>query len=115
MKTRPNGAVLACVYSNASGSEARDRIDETARELGWQVPEWYVELKTRAAPVLGSADNMQRAADAAGLVDIRVDELPVDVGVTEAEQLVTYRFGQAHFSAWLSHLGSARAEEARIA
>ena len=40
--TRPGGAVLAAVFSNASRSEARDRVDAVAREAGWQIPDWYV-------------------------------------------------------------------------
>jgi SAM-dependent methyltransferase len=111
--TRPGGALLACVYSNASRSEARDVIDETARHQGWHVPDWYLEIKTRAAPRLGTADAMAGAAKAAGLADVRVDELAVDVGVTEPEQLVNYRFGQAHFSDWLERIGPASAKEIR--
>lgn len=34
-----------------------------------------------------------------------VDEISVDVGVTQPEELVDYRLGQAHFAAWLAGLG----------
>jgi hypothetical protein len=44
---------------------------------------------------------------------IIVDEVAVEVGVTEAEQLVNYRFGQAHFADWLARIGAAAAEEIR--
>ena len=111
--TRPGGAVLAAVYGNASRSEARDVVDASARQSGWSPPAWYVEIKERATPLLGTAGEMGRAASAAGCVDVTVDERPVDVGVTEAGQLVDYRFGQAHFSAWLDQLGPGRAEAAR--
>jgi hypothetical protein len=56
---------------------------------------------------------MARIAKQAGLVDGHVDERPVDVGVTEAEQLVDYRLGQAHFAGWLDTLDPCRAEEVR--
>ncbi|MGH8993647.1 MAG: class I SAM-dependent methyltransferase [Acidimicrobiia bacterium] len=111
--TRPGGAVLADVYSNASQSDVRDRIDQVAIEAGWQVPEWYVELKYVAAPVLGTAPAMAAAATEAGLVDVVVDERPVDVGITEPEQLVRYRFGQAQFAAWLDAIGPEAAGEVR--
>jgi ubiquinone/menaquinone biosynthesis C-methylase UbiE len=107
--TRPGGAVLAAVFSNASRSQARDRIDAVAQEAGWQVPDWYVELKTTAIPVLGSAEAMGTAANAAGLVDIVAEERPVDVGVTEPGQLVSYRLGQPLFASWLDRIGSRRA------
>jgi hypothetical protein len=45
---------------------------------------------------------MSTAAAAAGLIDIKVDEESVDVGLTEPQALVDYRFGQAHFAEWLA-------------
>jgi hypothetical protein len=45
---------------------------------------------------------MSAAAAAAALIDINVDEEPVDVGLTEPQALVDYRFGQAHFAEWLA-------------
>ncbi len=109
--TRSGGALLACVYANASRSEVRDAVDEAARREGWQVPSWYVEIKRRATPILGTAPDMARAAKAAGLIDIAVDERAVETGVTAPEQLVAYRLGQAHFSAWLDRIGPNRANE----
>lgn len=111
--TRPGGALLACVYSNASRSEVRDTIDRAARLEGWQVPGWYTDIKQSAVPLLGVAKEMEWAAKAAGLVDITVDERPVDVGVTQPEQLVAYRLGQAHYSTWLDQLGPRRAQMVR--
>lgn len=110
---RPGGAVLATVYSNASRSAARDRVDEVAKEAGWQVPDWYVHLKATATPLLGSAAAMTAAAERAHLVDVVVDERAVDVGVTEPVDLVEYRFGQAHFTAWIDEIGPERAGEVR--
>ena len=107
--TRPGGAVLAAVFSNASRSEARDRVDAVARDAGWQVPDWYVELKATATPVLGTASAMGAAARTAGLADIVVEERPVDVGVTEPGQLVSYRLGQPPFASWLDRIGPRRA------
>jgi SAM-dependent methyltransferase len=102
--TRPGGAVLAAVFSNASRSQARDRVDAVAQDAGWQVPGWYVDLKTTAVPILGTAGAMRAAADAAG-------ERPVDVGLTEPEQLVSYRLGQPLFAGWLDRIGPRRAQE----
>jgi SAM-dependent methyltransferase len=111
--TRPGGAVLAGVFANASRSEARDRVDDTAVEAGWQAPEWYRVLKAKAAPVLGTAGDMAAAAHAAGLHDVTVDERAVDVGMTEPEELVAYRFGQAQFTDWLDHIGAERAAQVK--
>lgn len=103
--TLPGGAFLATVYSNASRSAVRDRVDEVAKAAGWQVPGWYIEAKAEVVPLLGSAEAMAAAAGNAGLTDISVEERPVDVGVTEPERLVDYRFGQAHYAAWLDEIG----------
>jgi len=109
--TRAGGAVLAAVFSNASRSRARDRIDALAQEAGWQVPDWYLDLKTSAVPILGTADAMRAAASAARLAGILVQERPVDVGITKPGQLVSYRLGQPLFAAWLDRIGPRRAAE----
>jgi ubiquinone/menaquinone biosynthesis C-methylase UbiE len=109
--TRPGGALLAAVFSNASRSQARDRVDAVAQEKGWQVPGWYADLKTTVAPILGTAAAMGAAARGAGLADIVVEERPVDVGVTQPEQLVSYRFGHPIFAGWLDRIGPRCAEE----
>jgi hypothetical protein len=56
---------------------------------------------------------MRAAAGAGGIVSVVVDERSVDVGVVEPEQLVDYRFGQAHYASWLDQIGPRRAEEIR--
>lgn len=109
--TRPGGSLLACVYGNASRSEVRNTIDRAAQREGWVVPDWYLDMKRRVTPILGTVEAMERAARQAGLVEVVVDERPVDVGVSEPEQLVGYRLGQAHFASWLDQLGPTRAEE----
>lgn len=102
--TRRGGAILATVYANSSRSEARERIDEVARAHGWVAPDWYVHLKTAVTPLLGTSESMQESAAAAGLTDVVTEEETVDVGVTEAGQLVDYRLGQAHASTWYASL-----------
>jgi ubiquinone/menaquinone biosynthesis C-methylase UbiE len=111
--TRPGGAVLACVFSNASQNDARDAIDRAAQQEGWQVPAWYADLKKTAVPLLGTPAEMERTARASGLVHVVVSEHPVEVGVTEPEQLVAYRLGQANFSDWLDEVESRQREEIR--
>jgi SAM-dependent methyltransferase len=108
--TAPGGPVLATVFSNASRSEARDRLDVVAQEAGFEVPDWYTDLKTNAVPLLGTAEDMRAAAAAAGLVGVVVEERPVDVGVTTPEQLVRYRLGQPMYASWLDGMGPGEAE-----
>jgi SAM-dependent methyltransferase len=112
---RPGGAVLATVYANSSHSDNRDTIDEIARTHGWAPPRWYTELKATATPLLGASAPMSAAAAEAALVDIEVDEEPVDVGLIEPEALVDYRFGQAQFAEWLAGLRLGERAAVRIA
>jgi ubiquinone/menaquinone biosynthesis C-methylase UbiE len=108
--TRPAGAVMAAVFGNDSHSDARDRIDAAAMAAGWQVPDWYRQLKTVAAPILGTAAAMAAAARAAGLAAVHAEERQVDVGVTRARELVRYRLGHPVFATWLDALGTHRAQ-----
>ena len=101
---RPGGGILATVYSNTSHSANRDTVDAIAKAHGWAPPAWYAEFKATRAPLLGGVAVMSGAAAAAALVDIEVDEAPVDIGLREPEALVDYRFGQAHFAEWLASL-----------
>ena len=43
-----------------------------------------------------------------------MDETRVDVGVTQAEDLVDYRLDQAHFSEWLAQMSPGPARDIRI-
>ena len=105
--TRPGGALLASVFANSSHSAARDAVDEVALTAGWQGPSWYLQLKAEATPLLGTAAAMRATALTAGLDVVAATEEAVDVGITEPEQLVEYRLGQAHFTTWLAGLAPA--------
>jgi SAM-dependent methyltransferase len=101
---RRGGVVLASVYATSSRSASRDRVDAVAAAHGWTAPDWYVAMKRDAVPLLGDLDRMAATARAAGLHDIVAEETACDVGVTTPDDLVAYRFGQAHFSSWLGSL-----------
>jgi SAM-dependent methyltransferase len=103
---RGDGVILAGVFANSSKSAARDRVDAIAQDHGWSPPAWYRDMKEHAIPLLGAPGPMARAAAAAGLVDIEVEETAVDIGLTDPAHLVRYRYGQAQFGAWLEGLGS---------
>lgn len=113
--TAPGGALLASVYATTSGSPVRDLVDKVAVAHGFVVPDWYVALTTRVVPQLGSASAMADAAHRAGLLDVMVQEQVVNVGVRTAEDLVDYRFGQAHYAGWLTGLPPARRARVRAA
>lgn len=113
--SRTGGVILATAYSTQSASEARDRVDGVARARGWEPPSWYLSLKTTMAPLLGSAASMQAAARQAGLAEAAAGERQVDTGVCTAEELVDYRFGQAHFAEFLASLTAGELDALRHA
>ncbi len=102
--TRRGGAVLASTYATSSSSTVRDRIDAVAASEGYEAPEWYRHMKAVIAPLLGDAPAMAAAAETAGLLDVDAEERRVDVGVHRADDLVDYRFGQAHYAGWLGSM-----------
>ncbi len=104
---RPGGAVLATVMSAGNHSAVRDRIDAVAGAHGFAPPDWYAELTGEQAPLLGSAERMERAARDAGLHEVRVEEGPADLGLTSPAALVDYRLGQAQFAHWFAGLDAA--------
>jgi hypothetical protein len=79
---------------------------------GFRWPPWYLRVKREAAPQLETPERMAAAARAAGLVDVDAHEYAADVGIDRTEDLVAYRFGQAHCRAWLDGLSAA--ERARV-
>lgn len=113
--TRPGGVLLASVYSTASRSAARDRVDAAARAHGFSFPDWYLVMKAQVTPLLGNAFAMAHAAGTAGWRVRGVVERPVEVGVRTAADLVDYRFGQAPYADWLASLTPARRRAVRHA
>jgi hypothetical protein len=101
------------VYANSFVSPLRNRIDEVAFAHGFAYPEWYRVLKEEWAPRLGTVELMAAAARAAGLADTAAEEYTAELGLDRAEDLVDYRFGQAHCREWIATLPARRREELR--
>jgi ubiquinone/menaquinone biosynthesis C-methylase UbiE len=102
--TAPGGPVLASVYSNAEQTEVKEAVDTVVAAWGWTPPDWYVAVKQRTAPRLGTPEAMAAAAAMAGLAGVTAAERQVDVGLRTPEELVAYRLGQAHVASFLTAL-----------
>ncbi len=113
--TRPGGAVLATVPANSSASAVRDRVDEVAVAHGFRWPQWSLRLRQEWAPQLGTAATMAAAARAAGLDAVAATEYTAELGLDRAEDLVDYRYHQAHCREWISTLTGAERAELRAA
>jgi ubiquinone/menaquinone biosynthesis C-methylase UbiE len=99
----PGGAVLAAVFSNDDRPPLKDGIDAVARRFGWTAPGWYVELKDRAAPLLGTVGAMAATAVSAGLAEVEAVERTVDPHLSP-EEVVRYRLSLAHLAPFVAGL-----------
>jgi SAM-dependent methyltransferase len=109
------GPVLASVFSNAEQTEVKQAVDAVVAAWGWTPPDWYLAVKERSAPRLGTPEAMAAAAAAAGLRDGTAVERSVDVGLRTPDELVAYRLGQAHVAGFLETLASAERRRLRTA
>jgi SAM-dependent methyltransferase len=100
----PGGPVLASVFSNAEQTEVKEVVDTVVAAWGWTPPDWYLAVKQRTAPQLGTPAAMATAAAMAGLGSVQAAERRVDVGLRTPGELVTYRLGQAHVADFLAGL-----------
>lgn len=110
---RPDDPILVDVFSTESQHDGRDAVDAAALRRGWEPPAWYASMKETAIPLLGSESAMRAAAEQAGLADIDVEEVAIDVGVTDPADLVAYRFGQAHVQVFVATLSADEREALR--
>jgi len=107
----PGGLVLASSFSSTDRLAVKDIVDGVVRDQGWVAPLAYRWLKEHALDLLGTAGRMSRVAEAAGLVDIRVAEVAVPVGVLSPSEQVGFRLGMAHVAEFLAGLdGAGRAD-----
>lgn len=101
---RPDGFVLASVFSSRHRLPVKDAADAVCRDFGWEPPTWYAELHERIAPVVGTPEGMAEAAEASGLDVLDAVEGPVEVGTLDAQELAKFRLGQAQLAEFVTGL-----------
>jgi SAM-dependent methyltransferase len=100
----PGGVVLASTFSESDRPPLKDVIDGVVVRHGCVMPEEYLWVRERSAPLTGSAAAMGVVASAAGLTEVVVDERAIDTGVSSPAQLVAYRFALPHVTRFLASL-----------
>jgi SAM-dependent methyltransferase len=105
---RPGGIVLASVFSARPAHPAKDQIEAAAVRFGYQRPAWYEHMKTEIEPLTASPAALEAAARAGGLVEVKVLEQEVDVGLDTAEDLVAWRLGMASMVPFMASLDTRR-------
>ena len=103
--------VLASTFSESDRPAVKDQIDAVVARHGCIPAPEYAWFKAAAAPLTGEAGAMADVAERAGLVDVVVVERAVEVGVSSADELVTYRFSLPHIARFLAGLDPAQRDE----
>lgn len=106
---RPGGVLLASTFEGEAAHPAKAAVDDVVTSFGYQAPDWYLALKSRAMPVLASPASFARAARDGGLYRAEVARVGVRLDLAPAE-LVAWRLGMAHLAAFVATLPADRRE-----
>lgn len=104
-------AVVASAFAPGPPHPAKVAVDDAMVDLGFVTPDWYRQVKDTSAEI-EHPDALRALVQAAGFGAVRVAELPVDVGLTTAEDVVRWRLGMAHLAPWVASLPDDRREQA---
>lgn len=101
--TRPGGWVLASTWSRTDDHPVRGTVEAALVARGWRPPGWYVELRTRTAPLTDTARALAAVARGAGLAAVRTDAVDVAVPASSRD-LVAWRLGMPHTAPFVAAL-----------
>ncbi len=73
---RPGGVLLASTYANDDDHPAKAAADQALREVGWQPPDWYAEVKAAMAS-WGTVDLATAAVERGGMAPVFVEHRDV--------------------------------------
>ncbi len=90
------GLVLASSFPNGADHPAKAVVEEVLTRFGYQRPDWYAAFKARIAEPSGDPDTFARAAIDAGLEEVTVDQLDVEVGLDDPHTAVQWRLNMPH-------------------
>jgi ubiquinone/menaquinone biosynthesis C-methylase UbiE len=111
--TRPGGVVLTSTFTDTPTHPAKAAVDAVAERFGFRRPAWYDEFKRDIEPRTARQESLRAAAAAAGLTQVDVREVVVEVADLTPAELAAWRLGMAHLAAFVTALGAA--ERARLA
>ena len=108
---RPGGAVLTVGFDGRWEFAAKETVDRVMEDFGFRRPEWYDRFKREVEPLTAFPDRLSAVAEAAGLVDVHVEECAVDVGVHDTAGIVAWRLGMPTYAPFLARLDDERQAE----
>jgi ubiquinone/menaquinone biosynthesis C-methylase UbiE len=93
--TRRGGQIIATTFG-ADDHPMKDAIDDVLVRYGFEHPSWYLLIKRERMPLIANADALGSVGVKAGLADISVEEIKVNLADLPIEATIAYRLGLAH-------------------
>jgi ubiquinone/menaquinone biosynthesis C-methylase UbiE len=104
---RPGGTIAASSFSTERQHPAKDAIGQVIDAAGFVPPDWFTTFKAEREAPSGSDETFRHAATVAGLAQIDVYALDVDISGVGPDGLAAYRLGMAQIQPFLRSLGDA--------
>jgi SAM-dependent methyltransferase len=102
--TRRGGHVVATTFVGGDDHPIKAAVDGVLLRYGFVHPPWYRVIKEQRIPLSATTAALASAGTAGGLVDVRVDEMHVDLSDLPAHAAVGYRLGLAHIAPFVTRL-----------
>ena len=103
--------MLASSFPNGADHPAKAVVEDTLTRYGYRRPDWYTAFKTRIAEPSGDPGTFARTASDAGLMDVSVQHLDIEVGLDDPRTAVQWRLNMPHTLDFVTALAPrARAE-----
>ena len=101
---RADGVLLASTFPSGDDHPAKAIVEQVLVDHGYHRPAWYGSFKTRVADLTGDADNLARVAHESDFVDVRIEHVPVEVGLDDPHRAVAWRLNMPHTLAFVAGL-----------
>jgi SAM-dependent methyltransferase len=98
--TRAGGPVLATTFA-VEPHPVKATVEAVLLRHGYRPPRWYVEFRAHAG-LTGDADRLGAVGATAGLSDVDVRRVELDLTGYPAAALAGWRLGMAHTAPWLA-------------
>lgn len=111
------GVLLASTYAADDDHPAKSAVEQALRELGWETPGWYDEVKAARA-CWDTVEAATAAIEGGGMAPVFVERRTVSFDDLTPVDLVAWRMGMAQTAPFVARLGererAAAFERARV-
>lgn len=101
---RSDGLLLASTFPSDDDHPAKALVEGVLGRYGYQRPAWYGTFKLRTADLTGGPGELAGTARDAGFASVRVEQVPVEVGLDDPHRAVEWRLNMPHTLAFVSAL-----------